>query len=211
MSQEDLKSNERGGFNRMRPRPDGNGNDPRRGPKFNIYWIWGALAVILLGFNLFSSFAQDARRITFAEFNEHMLAKGDVEKIVLISNKNLVRVFIKPDSLKKEYYQSKLPKGFNAATDKGPQFEFTIAKPEIFTDDLRDFHAKNPQVREVPRIDDTEGDWLAPIFQFVLPIFIIVLIWVLLMRKMGGGAGGGGLNEVAALGSRAGRRPDVPA
>ncbi|WP_052272806.1 ATP-dependent zinc metalloprotease FtsH [Flavihumibacter solisilvae] len=191
MSQEDLKSNERGGFNRMRPRPDGNGNDPRRGPKFNIYWIWGALAVILLGFNLFSSFAPDARRITFAEFNEHMLAKGDVEKIVLISNKNLVRVFIKPDSLKKEYYQSKLPKGFNAATDKGPQFEFTIAKPEIFTDDLRDFYAKNPQVREVPRIDDTEGDWLAPIFQFVLPIFIIVLIWVLLMRKMGGGAGGG--------------------
>ena len=191
MSQEDLKSNERGGFNRMRPRPDGNGNDPRRGPKFNIYWIWGALAVILLGFNLFSSFAPDARRITFAEFNEHMLAKGDVEKIVLISNKNLVRVFIKPDSLKKEYYQSKLPKGFNAATDKSPQFEFTIAKPEIFTDDLRDFYAKNPQVREVPRIDDTEGDWLAPIFQFVLPIFIIVLIWVLLMRKMGGGAGGG--------------------
>jgi AFG3 family protein len=191
MSQEDLKSNERGGFNRMRPKPDGNGNEPRKGPKFNIYWIWGALAVILLGFNLFSSFAPDARRINFDEFKKEMLSKGDVEKIVLISNKNLVRVFVNPDSLKKEYYRSKLAKGFNAAAEKGPQFEFTIAKPEIFTDDLRDFYNKNPQVKEVPRIDDTEGDWLAPIFQFVLPIFIIVLIWVLLMRKMGGGAGGG--------------------
>ncbi|MCG7859222.1 AAA family ATPase, partial [Flavihumibacter sediminis] len=81
---------------------------------------------------------------------------------------------------------------FNATlSDKAPQFEFTIAKPEIFTDDLRDFYTKNPQVNEVPRYDETEGDWLAPIFQFVLPIFIIVLIWVLLMRKMGGGAGGG--------------------
>lgn len=190
MSQEDLKPNDRGGFNRMRPRPEG-GNDPRKGPKFNIYWIWGILAVILLGFNLFSSFAPDTKRITFAEFNEQMLAKGDVEKIVLISNKNLVRVYIKKDSLKKEYYASKLPKGYNPDTDKGPQFEFTIAKPEIFTDDLRDFYQKNPGVKEVPRIDDTEGDWLAPIFQFVLPIFVIVLIWVLLMRKMGGGAGGG--------------------
>ncbi|GAO41819.1 ATP-dependent zinc metalloprotease FtsH [Flavihumibacter petaseus] len=191
MSQEDFKPNERGGFNRMRPRPDGNGNEPRKGPRFNIYWIWGALAVILLGFNLFSSFAPDARRINFDEFKKEMLSNGDVEKIVLISNKNLVRVFIKPEALKKEYYQNKMPKGINANTEKGPQFEFTIAKPEIFTDDLRDFYNKNPQVKEVPRIDDTEGDWLAPIFQFVLPIFIIVLIWVLLMRKMGGGAGGG--------------------
>jgi AFG3 family protein len=191
MSQEDLKPTDRGGLNRMRPRPDGSNGDPRKGPKFNIYWIWGALAVILLGFNLFSSFAPDARRTTFNEFNTQMLAKGDVEKIILISNKNLVRVFIQKDSLKKGYYQSKLPKGYNAQTDKGPQFEFTIAKPEIFTDDLRDFYQKNPGVKEIPRIDDTEGDWLAPIFQFVLPIFVIVLIWVLLMRKMGGGAGGG--------------------
>ena len=188
MSQEDYKP---GGVNRMRTRPDGNGNDPRKGPRFNIYWIWGALAVILLGFNLYSGFAPDARRINFDEFKTEMLSNGDVEKIVLISNKNLVRVFIKPEALKKEYYQNKLPKGFNAANDKGPQFEFTIAKPEIFTDDLRDFYTKNPAVKEVPRIDETEGDWLAPIFQFVLPIFIIVLIWVLLMRKMGGGAGGG--------------------
>lgn len=191
MSQEDLKSNDRGGFNRMRPRMDGGGNDPRRGPRFNIYWVWGALAVILLGFNLFSSFTPDAKRINFDVFKE-MLTKGDVAKIELISNKNLVRVYIKRDSLNKPYYKDKLPKGFNATlSDKAPQFEFTIAKPEIFTDDLRDFYTKNPQVNEVPRLDETEGDWLAPIFQFVLPIFIIVLIWVLLMRKMGGGAGGG--------------------
>ncbi|MCF1715916.1 ATP-dependent zinc metalloprotease FtsH [Flavihumibacter sp. RY-1] len=191
MSQEDLKSNDRGGFNRMRPRMDGGGNDPRRGPRFNIYWVWGALAVILLGFNLFSSFTPDAKRINFDVFKE-MLTKGDVAKIELISNKNLVRVYIKRDSLNKPFYKDKLPKGFNATlSDKAPQFEFTIAKPEIFTDDLRDFYTKNPQVNEVPRLDETEGDWLAPIFQFVLPIFIIVLIWVLLMRKMGGGAGGG--------------------
>lgn len=192
MSQEDQKSNDRGGFNRMRPRMDGSGNDPRRGPRFNIYWVWGALAVILLGFNLFSSFAPDAKRINFDVFKNEMLAKGDVAKIELISNKNLVRVYIKPESLKKPFYKDKLPKGYNpASSDKAPQFEFTIAKPEIFTDDLRDFYTKNPEIKEVPRYDETEGDWLAPIFQFVLPIFIIVLIWVLLMRKMGGGAGGG--------------------
>ena len=67
----------------MRPRMDGGGNDPRRGPRFNIYWVWGALAVILLGFNLFSSFTPDAKRINFDVFKE-MLAKGDVAKIGII-------------------------------------------------------------------------------------------------------------------------------
>ena len=142
MSQEDLKPKERRGLPRMTPRDDGN-NNPKRGPRFSLYWIWGAIAVILLGFQLFGTLTPDTNRIAVKDFKD-MLKNGDVDKIVLISNKSLVRVWIKPDSLKKEFYQKKTRKGFNMISDKGPQFEFTVAKPEIFTDDLRDFYSKNP-------------------------------------------------------------------
>jgi AFG3 family protein len=189
MSQEDLKPKERRGLPRMTPRDDGN-NNPRRGPRFSLYWIWGAIAVILIGFQLFGTLTPDTNRIAVKDFKD-MLAKGDVDKIVLISNKSLVRVWIKPDSLKKDFYQKKTRKGFNMISEKGPQFEFTVAKPEIFTDDLRDFYSKNPNVKEVERIDDTEGEWFGPFINILLPLLIIVLIWILLMRKMGGGAGGG--------------------
>src|SRR4029078_12365845 len=82
-------------------------------------------------------------------------------------------------------------KGFGVSTEKGPHFEFTVAKPEIFTDDLRDFYSKNPGVKEVERIDDTEAEWMTTIIGYLLPLAIIVLIWILLMRQMGGGGGGG--------------------
>ncbi len=190
MLPEDKQSNNKGGFPKMRPKDDRNNS---KGPKFNIYWVWGAIAAILLSFQIWGSFNQTEQRINQYEFFKNMLAKGDVEKMVLVSNKNVVRVFIKADSLKKPYYQNLLPKNsMRGANDKSPQFEFTIAKPEIFTDDLREFYTKNPSVSEVPRYDETEAEWLSQFLTYIFPIVIIVLIWILLMRKMGGGAGGSG-------------------
>jgi cell division protease FtsH len=190
MAQEDLKQNDRN-----RSRPPGSSDDPqRRGPRFSIYWVWAAIAVILIGFNVFSGkFTPTAEESNQQEMY-NMIAKGDVDKIEVISNKNMVRVYIKKDSLSKSYYQQKLNKKNSptAKNNEGPHFQFTIAKPEIFATDLHNFYASNPSVREVALKYDTEGDWLAPVIQFLLPLVIVVLVWVLLMRKMGSGAGGGG-------------------
>ncbi|MBS1603641.1 MAG: AAA family ATPase, partial [Bacteroidetes bacterium] len=105
MPQDDLKQNDKNNFPRFRPRGDDD-NGQRKGPKFSIYWIWGIIAAVLIGFNLFGSFSPDAHVIENGdlEFRKNMLATGDVEKIDLISNKNLVRVYIKKDSLTKPYY-----------------------------------------------------------------------------------------------------------
>jgi AFG3 family protein len=194
MAQEDMKQNERGGFQRMRPRDDNNNNNsPRKGPRFSIYWVWGAIAAVLIGFNLYGSFTPDAKDISKLDFKNVMLANGDVESFVIVTNKNLVKVTIKKDSLTKPYYKKLLAKGggLSAPSEKSPQFQFTITKPEEFEKEMQDFYAKNPNVKEVPSYPKAEGDWLAPILNFILPLLIIVLIWVLLMRKMGGGAGGG--------------------
>ena len=189
MAQEDLKPNDKG--NRIRPQ--GSSDDQRRGPKFNIYWIWGAIAVILVGFNLFSGkFTPTAVEIDQQQFYD-MLAKGDVEKLDVISNKNIVRVYITEDGLKDNYVQSKLPAKTAAPEAKGgPQFQFSIGSKEIFSDDLRGYYSKNPSIREVPAKFDTEGDWVAPALNILLPIVAIILIWVLMMRKMGSGGGGAG-------------------
>jgi AFG3 family protein len=83
MSQEDLKPKERRGLPKMTPKDDN--NNPKRGPRFSIYWVWGAIAAILLGFQFFGSgvLTPDAHRIAVKDFKE-MLANGDVDKIVLI-------------------------------------------------------------------------------------------------------------------------------
>src|SRR5450755_3561589 len=104
MAQEDLKPNEKG--NRIRPQ--GGSDEPKRSPRFNIYWIWAAIAVILIGFNLFNGKFTPTAEDTNEQDFQTMLINGDVEKIDVISNKDQVRVYVKKDSLRKEFYQAKL-------------------------------------------------------------------------------------------------------
>lgn len=188
MSQEDMKQNERG-FPRMRPRDD----SPKKGPRFNIYWVWGVIVVLLIGFQLFGNLTPETKKISKLDFFENMLLPGDVDKVEIIKNKDLVKIYIKKDSIKKPYYQKLLQKNnaWTATNEKGPHFQFLVPKAEEFDKELSNFYVKNPNVAPVNSFTETEGDLLAPILNFILPILVIVLIWILLMRKMGGGAGGG--------------------
>jgi cell division protease FtsH len=188
MAQDDSRQNDRS-FPRLRPKDDP--NNPRKGPKFNIYWVWAIIFAVLVGFQFFGSFAPDAKPLeSEQEFRNKMLEKGDVEKLVLVTNKNLVRVYIKKDSLQKPYYKDKLSKGWPAVKPEGPHFEFRVTKADEFEKRLTQIFEKNPSL-EVPYIPTQEGEWFGPLLNFLLPLLVIVLIWIMLMRKMGGGGGGG--------------------
>src|SRR5688500_13375462 len=184
MSQDESRQNDRN-FPRLRPRDDGG---QRKGPKFNIYWVWAIIFAVLVGFQLFGSFAPDAKTITDLEFYK-MLDNGDVEKLNTVTNKNTVRVFIKKDKLDK--YKDQLSKNWPSVGDKGPHFEFKVIKADDFNKELNTYFDKHPELTRVPNIPIQEGEWFGSIIQFLLPLVVIVLIWVMLMRKMGGGASGG--------------------
>lgn len=184
MSQDESRQNDRN-FPRLRPRDDGG---QRKGPKFNIYWVWAIIFAVLVGFQLFGSFAPDAKTITDLEFYK-MLDNGDVEKLNTVTNKNTVRVFIKKDKLPK--YKDQLSKNWPSVGDKGPHFEFKVIKAEEFDKKLDEYYKLHPEVQPVANIPIQEGEWFGSIIQFLLPLVVIVLIWVMLMRKMGGGASGG--------------------
>lgn len=187
MSQEQGERN----TNRFNKQREENGQ--RKPPKFNIYWVWAIIFAVLVGFQIFGSFSPEAKTIdSWKEFRDTMLLKGDVQKLDIITNKNIVRVYIKKDSLSKPYYVSKFEKSLNSVREsKGPQFEFAIIKADEFVKDINEVFAKNPGLEVVPYKPQTEGEWFNPFMSFVVPLLIIVLIWIMLMRKMGGGAGGG--------------------
>jgi AFG3 family protein len=198
MPQDNLKPNEKGNFPRFRPRGDDD-NNQKRGPKFSIYWVWGIIAAVLLGFNFFGGFGPETHQLdSEQEFRSNMLEKGDVSKLILVTNKKIVRVFIKKESLDKPYYRDKLGKSLQNKTD-GPQFEFTVNNMDEFEKRLNDYFAKNPSL-EVPYKPVQEGEWFGPLLQIILPILIILLIWVMLMRKMGGQAGSGGPGGIFNIG-----------
>src|SRR5882724_1033631 len=146
MPQDDPRQSDR--FPRLRP-PRDDGNSPRKGPKFNIYWVWAIIFAVLVGFQLFNGMTPDAKVINKLDFYD-MLNKGDVDHLVTVPNKNTVRVFIKNDSLEK--YKDKLAKNWQGISEKGPHFEFQVIKADDFDKELTDYFAKHTTIKPINNI-----------------------------------------------------------
>ncbi|MGQ0737869.1 MAG: ATP-dependent zinc metalloprotease FtsH [Bacteroidota bacterium] len=188
-------SNKRPPFgNRPQQGPGPGGDDPnqqpRKGPRFSIYWIYAIIFAVLIGFQLFGPFSRNMAKINELDFKS-MIASGYVSKYMIIDNKKKVKVFLTKAGTDK--YAEKLKKGVNGKiTEEGPHVYFAITSGDTFKKGIDDFYKENPAIIKVPFDVDNERDWFGGILQFLLPVLLFVGLWVLLMRKMGSGAGGGG-------------------
>jgi len=188
MSQEPYKNDNKTKLPKFSNRPSNNDSEnPRKGPRFSIYWIYAIIFAVLIGFQLFGPFASNSVEINQSDF-EGMLHDGDVAKYTIVSNRNVVRVKLKNDALPK--YEGKIGKNLKTTEDYNASFK--IASVESFKDDMRDFFKSNPNIQKPTGDASNETNWFSPILQTILPILIFIGLWILLMRKMGGGAGGGG-------------------
>ena len=187
-NKKEKSNNPRFGNNRP-PVPGEDPNQaPRKGPKFSIYWIYAIIFAVLIGFQLFGPFSSNTAQVD-QDYFQQVLKSGDVEKYVVISNRNLVKIYLKKSALPK--YADKLEKGINGKSNAdGPHMSFKIVSGDSFKDDMRKFYADNQEIKDVGTVD-TESDWFSKSLSFLLPILLFVGLWILLMRKMGGGGGGG--------------------
>jgi len=191
MSQEPYNKNDRSNLPRFNNRPTGDDNAPRKGPRFSIYWVYAIIFAVLIGFQLFSPFSSSTAKTTPNEFKQ-MILRGDVEKYTVISNRNIVKVYLSPASI--DNYRTRLKTGLNGkVSPDGPHFYFKYSGD--FEKQMADFYVQNgkPSVnQQVPYDVDQERDWFGGALQFLLPLLLFIALWILLMRKMGGSGGGGG-------------------
>jgi cell division protease FtsH len=186
--------------------------DPKKKPRFNIFWIYGVLVLALITYNLFYNVNSSGIETDQQKFYT-MLKEGDVTKIKTIRNKKIVRVFIQPDSLKnkKQLYtsllndpQSKTHVDYYAAavklSDAYPQVFFSVIDDKTFATQLGEFYNKNPEVKQVPDSPDNEGEVFSQILSTLFPILLIGFLFIMMMRKMGGPGGGGGPGGIFSIG-----------
>ena len=185
MSQEPYKQ-DKSKLPKFSSRPGENGEPPKKGPRFSIYWVYAIIFAVLLGFQFLNPFGSTTGQIEQNEF-EQMLKRGDVAKYTTISNRNVVRVQLKKEALPR--YEGKLGKNLKP-TDEAHAY-FSIASVDSWKDDERAFYRDNPEVAKVGA-SKSEPNYLGQFSQFILPLLIFIAVWILLMRKMGGGAGAGG-------------------
>eukprot|EP00897_Mesotaenium_endlicherianum_P001853 jgi/Mesen1/1696/ME001373S00734 len=175
------------------------GDGPRKGFKFNPYWVYAIIAIILLSAQ-FMRFAPDLTRTTEQEFKQKMLIKGDVEKLDMVTNKHEVRIYIKQDSLAKDFYVQKFKQVLTKDKVKqSPLFVFKVTDWTAFQSGLADVY-KTYKIEEVPQNAIEEAEWFSPVINAVFSLGLIIVVWILLMRKMGGPAGGGGPGGIFNIG-----------
>src|SRR5690606_25778102 len=137
--------------------PGKDNKTPRKGPKFNIYWIYGIMILLLIGLNFFSgSMGSNAEQMSFQDFRQKYLDKGQVAKLVVV-NKNEVEVFLKADAQAKKDPDSKVPFANNS---ESPATTFTIGSVEQFEENLKDAQANVPEYDRVRVIYETRGSFL---------------------------------------------------
>lgn len=189
--QEKNKGRQPSRFNR--PSTEGGEESSRKGPRFNIYWIYGLVLVFLIGYQILQGVTPDATIITDLKFKQDMLSRNHVERVEPVKNKDVVRVYIKKDSLELQQYKDMLKEKWSfVKNSKGPHFQFRVSKVEDYQQSLDKYFEANKEVTPVPVDPVADPEFFGPIINFLFPLLMFGLLFVLMMRKMGGGAGGSG-------------------
>ncbi|MEO6837371.1 MAG: ATP-dependent zinc metalloprotease FtsH [Ginsengibacter sp.] len=180
-------------------------DDPKKQkPKGGIYWVYGILFALLIGFQFYRSASpSNGAEIKDTDFFT-MLRQGDVDQIKTVGNKKLVRVFINPQKLDSDasYFRGVLGPDYDAIKKikDAPQAYFSIIKDEVFATRISEFYKDNPTVKQVPDMPGDEGELFGQIVSTLLPILLIALVFIMMMRKVGGGAGAGGPGGIFNIG-----------
>ncbi len=182
---------------------NGSGDDPKKRPKFNLYWVYGLLFASIIGYQFYKVGTSTGIETDIESFKE-MVKQGDVNEIKIIRNKKIVRVFINRDSLqaKQGFYNSvlKINRVDALAKTEPPQVFFTIGDDKNFTEQMENFRQENPNLKKFSTQYDEEGELFGQIISTLLPILLIGLLFIMMMRKVGGSGGGGGPGGIFNIG-----------
>ena len=178
--------------------------DPKKRPKGSIYWVYGIIFALIIGYNLYrSSSGSNGTEIKDTDFYT-MLRQGDIDQIKTVGNKKLVRVFVNPQKLDSDaaFFKTVFGPDYEAVKKikDAPQAYFPIIKDEVFANKISQFYKDNPTVKQVPDVPGDEGELFGQIISTLLPILLIALVFIMMMRKVGGGAGAGGPGGIFNIG-----------
>lgn len=175
---------------------DNNTNSKK--PKFNSWWIYGLIAVLLIGFQYFSSENfSSAKKTTTSELQDY-LRNGDVDKILIITNTNQAKVFLTKEALEKDVHKDIVSKPIIPSSGTVAQYTLDYGDLAIFQNEITAIKKENnlDTVVEFGK----ESNVIADILISLLPFVIIIGIWIYLMRRMSGGGGGGAGGQIFNIG-----------
>ena len=162
---------------------------PKSRFNFNFYWIYGIILAVLI-ITQVMQWGSGERQTTYEMFVKNYLASHDVEKIVVTND--VAHIYIKKDSLKEDKFKDIRYKGFGNIENPGPHYYFHTGPAEIFEKKMEAAQKDFPPEDRV-NIDYAPGEngYWDFVLNWILPLGLFALLWILIMRRMGGPGGSG--------------------
>ena len=143
-------------------------NDPsqKKGPRFNIYWVYGIILLIIFGVQFFggniTSFNNEYSFQDFKAYND----KGQVAKIKVV-NSDHVEVYLKKDvPLPPATVQGKKVSP-GLSNERNAAFEFKIGSVEQFGKDLAEAEKNLPEPAHVAVLYESQQDYTKILFNII--------------------------------------------
>lgn len=165
---------------------NGNNNPKLKPQKYYFLWIYVPL-IALIGYMYFFGYkGGEPLQTEWYKVRENMAQKGDVDKIVIITNQNRGEVSIKQDSLKKyaKLFGDREPK-------YAPHFYFIV--PQNFEwKEVEAVRESMPQNKKFSIATEERNNYFGKILDYLFIPILLLLLWIFMFRKMSKGVGGGG-------------------
>ena len=161
-------------------------NAPLPRPRFNIFWFYGLIAAVILGWAAFGQSDDEPVKGDW-KLVEQMVKSGDVERIVVLNHEE-AKVFLK-EGADDKYRADSTDLRLQRMPEQGAQVVFTIGSVELLDEQLREAQGEGERV--TVEYQNEKNNWMH-IVGSILPWVLIIGVWFFIMRSMARGGGGGG-------------------
>jgi cell division protease FtsH len=155
-------------------------------PKFNFYWIYGIIAIVMIG--LYFMPRDFSKKTTWSDVRNNMVLTHDVDKIIVV-NKEKAEVYIKKASLNNSKYKDVKSQG--SFSEVGPQYYFEIGDVTTFEKNMDEAQKEFSQNEKIP-VEYANTRETSNFLVNWLPILLLIGFTFFMIRRMSGGVGGGG-------------------
>ena len=140
-------------------------------PKFNTYWVYGAIFLVFIGIQFFGSgsWAQPGRT-TQAQFEQY-LRDGDIEKIEIV-NRKVAKVYLTPDAKTKSIHLKDKQNTLLAPGPNDAAYQFEFGDLQNFEKTIREVKSESSQDTSVEFI--TESNMWGAFIVVLLPFIVII-------------------------------------
>ena len=161
-------------------------------PNINLFWIYGILALIIIGISFFNN-RTEPRPIGWPAL-EQMLVKGDIDSIGVLRNNNqeIANIFLKKNAI--ESYKQE--KEYRNIPENGFQFIYNIPTTELFEQRVAEASGQQGNLI-IPEYRYKSSVWPGILSQILLLVVLFggyIFIWRRMSKGAGGGGGGGIFN-----------------